>query len=510
MASDSADHDDDGTLTRRRTLQGMGAVLGSVTLGCGDDGSPAAGSGSGSDSGSGGGTADSTVDGTQGGTEGDTDLPPIEACGDAGGLAPEELLAEIDTIVVVMMENRSFDHFFGSATFLEDYAVNGLDGSESNLRLDGRPVSVFPLENLNPEDPPHGWVSSHLQWNNGANDGFVTEHELNFADSAHEVMGYHVRAQLPILYTLADNYVLCDNWYASVMGPTWPNRFYLNAATSAGTMTNEPVPGLTTIWDLLQAEGISANDYYSDLAWLWGGLSDTQQSFVLPLDEFFDAAEQGNLPAFSVVEPNYGLLPGSEGGNDDHPIHSIELGQVFLGSVYAALAQSAHWERCLLIITYDEHGGFYDHVSPPGNATDDVPDFQQLGFRVPSVVIGPHVRRGCVDGTQLDHVSPIATVTRRFGLPLLNERVGQTADVSSAIDPAFLGDPQPPAPIPVMSISVDEVMSKRGTGQDELAQMLARGDIQLPPDRRHDGAGRQVALRLLDRAQKLGVVKLRP
>ena len=113
-----------------------------------------------------------------------------------------------------------------------------------------------------------------------------------------------------------------------------------------------------------------------------------------------------------------------------------------MGSVYQALAQSPQWERCLLIITYDEHGGFYDHVSPP--TTEDVlPEFQQLGFRVPSLVIGPHVRRGCVDGTQFDHVTPIATATRRFGLPVMNDRVGATNDVSSAIDPERLGDPRP-------------------------------------------------------------------
>ncbi len=507
----ASDHDDPRDLTRRRTLQGMGAVLGTATLGCTDDTSP--GGAGASSSGTATGASDDTgiADTTMGGTADtdDPDLPPIQACGGSEGLAPQELLAEVDTIVVVMMENRSFDHYFGSATFDEGYAVAGLDGTETNPRLDGRPVTVFAMDNLTPEDPPHGWASSHAQWNAGANDGFVTEHEPGNPAVAHEVMGYHVRAQLPVLYALADNYVLCDNWYASVMGPTWPNRFYLNAATSDGTMTNDAVPGLTTIWDVLQAEGVSGVDYYSDLPWLWGGLSDTQLPYVSTIDAFFDAAQAGTLPAFSIVEPNYGVLPGAEGGNDDHPEHDITLGQIFLGSVYEALAQSPQWERCLLIITYDEHGGFFDHVPPP-LATDELPDFQQLGFRVPSLVIGPHVRRGCVDGTQLDHVSPIATVTRRFDLPALNERVTQTNDVSSAIDPAFLGDPQPPAPIPVLSVSVEQVLQKRGTGQEELAALVARGELPLPAAHRHAGAGRQIALRMLDRAQRLGVVKLRP
>jgi len=424
-------------------------------------------------------------------------------------MAPEELLAEVDAIVVVMMENRSFDHFFGSATFLEDYAITGLAGSESNPRLDGTPVEVFNLKNLNPADPPHGWNASHEQWNMGANDGFVREHEAVEPASYREVMGYHVRAQLPIIYALADNYVLCDQWHASVMGPTWPNRFYLNCATSGGEMTNTSVPGLTTIWDVLESEGVSATDYYSDLPWLWGGLADVELPYVDTLDAFFDAASRGTLPSFSIVEPNYAVIPGAEGGNDDHPTHDITLGQVFLASVYQALAQSPQWDRCLLIITYDEHGGFYDHVSPP-TATDERPEFQQLGFRVPSLVIGPHVRRGCVDGTLLDHVSLIATATRRFGLPSLNDRVDETNDVSSAIDPAFLGNPQPPAPIPMLNVSVSEVLAKHGTGQEELAELVARGEIPLPAELRHPGASRRIALRMLDRAQKLGVARLLP
>lgn len=517
----SRDDDERKEISRRRTLQGMGAVLGTAALGCGDDsGSPSAGTGTsgsstavGSDTELPGGTA---ADGTASSTglddtgSGDsTGTPPIEACAAPGDLSPEELLAEVDTVVIVMMENRSFDHYFGSATFLEDYVVDGLSGRETNPRLDGSAVQVYAMDNLTPADPPHGWNSCHEQWNNGANDGFVRQHESIFPQFHEEVMGYHVRAQLPIIYALADNYVLCDQWYSSVLGPTWPNRFYLNCATSGGMMGNEGVPGLPTIWEVLESEGVSATNYYSDLAWVWGGLADTSMPYVDPIEEFFDAAEKGTLPSFSIVEPNYGLIPGSVGGNDDHPSHDITLGQIFLGSVYQALAQSPQWERCLLIITYDEHGGFYDHVPPP-TATDERREFRQLGFRVPSLVIGPHVRRGCVDSTVLDHVSPIATATRRFGLPSLNDRVDDTNDVSSAIDPAFLGNPQPPAPIPVLTVSVEEVLRKQGTGQEELRDLVVRGEIPLPADRRHEGASRQIALRMLERAQKLGVARLVP
>ncbi len=497
----------------------MGAVLGATAVGCGDDAAGNTGDGGSSTGGSTGeagstgigssGIADSTGD-ASGESSGEASTgEPVEECLGNGGLSPEELLAAVDTIVVVMMENRSFDHYFGSATFLEGLVAEGLTGDETNPRIDGTPVPVFAMDNLQPADPPHGWQSCHFQWNMGENNGFVIEHENEHPASYDEVMGYYVRSQLPVIYSLADNYVLCDRWFASVMGPTWPNRFYLHAATSGGNMGNSPNGSLTTIWDQLADAGISHANYYSDLAWAWGGFSSLTPGYTDSIDEFFDAAEAGTLPAFSIIDPNFGVVPGGQGGNDDHPTHDVTLGQVFLGSVYQALASSPQWNRCLLIITYDEHGGFYDHVSPP-STVDERPEFQQLGFRVPSLVIGPFVRQGCVDSTQLEHVSVIATATRRWGLPPLNERVTATNDVSSAFNPAYLDNPRPPAPLPMMSVSVSEVLSKRGTGQEELLAMVADGRIQLPPDRRHPEASREIALRMLERASRLGVVKLRP
>lgn len=464
------------------------------------------------------GVVDSTGAGTVGGsssgvvdesTSSDSTGDPVDECMGNGGLSPEELLADIDTIVVVMMENRSFDHYFGSSTFREGATVDGLTGRETNPRLDGTPVPVYHLLNLQPPDPPHEWDDCHLQWNIGENDGFVRVHELVHPATYDEVMGYHVRDQLPVLYALADNYVSYDQWYCSVMGPTWPNRYYLHAATANGQQGNLPEPGITTIWDVLADAGISHANYYSDVAWIWGALLNPLLGFTNSIDEFFDAAEAGTLPQYVLLDPNFGLLPGGEGGNDDHPIHDITLGQIFLGSVYQALANSPQWERCLLIITYDEHGGFYDHVSP-GTVADEVPEFEQLGFRVPSLVIGPHVRRGCTDSTVVDHVSVLSTAARKFELDPLNDRMAAAPDLSGAINPEYVGNPQPPAAIPLLSVSVSEVLSKRGTGQDELAAMIASGEIPLPADRRHAGAGREVALRMLERASRLGVVKLRP
>ncbi|MCH9688513.1 MAG: phosphoesterase [Deltaproteobacteria bacterium] len=504
----------------------MGAVIGAATVGCGDDqsgdgnadGSSGAATGATGDppeSTDSSGGADTTGAGSGEGTTEETSADsttgePVDECGpDTKGLAPEELLAQIDTVVVVMMENRSTDHYFGSATFREGWTIEGLTGRETNLRADGTPVPVFQMNNLTPADPPHQWVDCHLQWNMGENSGFVIVHEQVHPQSFDEVMGYHIRSQIPVLYALADNYTLYDHWFGSAMAGTWPNRFHLHAATSDGQQENLPEPGLTTIWDVLDDAGISNANYYSDVAWVWGAFLNPLASYTDSIDEFFDAAETGTLPTFSIIDPNFGLLPGGEGGNDDHPVHDITLGQIFLASVYQALANSSHWNNCLLIITYDEHGGFYDHVSPP-TTFDPLEQFQQLGHRVPSLVVGPHVRRGCIDSTVVDHVSVLSTITRRFGLPPLNERVVQTADLSGAINPDLLGDPQPPIQLPVLSVSVSEVLSKRGTGQDELATMIAAGEVPLPADRRHANASHEVALRMLDRAAKLGVAKLMP
>src|SRR5262249_3911563 len=152
----------------------------------------------------------------------------------------------IDTFVVLCMENRSFDHYFGSLALVEGRAdVDGLTGAETNRAPDGATVAVHPLETYTPADPPHDWDSAHTQWDRGANDGFVIAHAG--ADQA-DVMGYHVRAQLPVSYALADQAALCHRWHCALLGPTWPNRFYLHAATSKGQKTNAPVTGLRTIW----------------------------------------------------------------------------------------------------------------------------------------------------------------------------------------------------------------------------------------------------------------------
>jgi phospholipase C len=290
------------------------------------------------------------------------------------------------------------------------------------------------------------------------------------------------------------------------MGPTQPNRFHMHLGTSGGWQTN-PEPGkgptgLPNVFDGMVAAGHTARYYFSNLPLVlaYGG----PVNLVTPISQFFTDAENGTLPNLCIVDPMFTALDTI--GNDDHPPADVRVGQAFIASIYQALAQSPQWDRCLLLVTYDEHGGFYDHVSPPTTFDDEYPEFQQLGFRVPSVLIGPHVRRGCALGTQLDHVSVASTLVRRFGMAPLRKRVTMTNDVSSAIDPRYIDDPQPPIELPPVRVPMPKTFTRVGSGaqhQIELVRAVERAGFRFDPSG-HDALMRW----LLERGQALGAVEI--
>lgn len=486
------------TITRRTILTGIGAGIGATAIGCGTDGAGADDDPLAPDA-----TTAEPPDAPR------PDGPPpdaaVTACTATSAMSPAELLAGIETIVVLCMENRSFDHYLGALRLVEGRDdIDGLTGAETNPAPGGGTVGVHLLEDFTPDDPPHGWDAVHRQWNNGANDGFVTEHE---GASQADVMGYHVREQLPVLYALADAGAICQRWFCSVLGPTWPNRFYLHAASSRGTKSNFPVLGLDTIWDQLDDAGIDGVNYYHDVAWALGGLAKT--SGLRSIEGFFEDAAAGTLPPVAIIDPQF----FGGGANDDHPDHDIRLGQALIASVVAALGASPQWDRCLFVLTYDEHGGFYDHVPPPPVPAEAEPEeeFRQLGFRVPSLVIGPTVRRGCAIDTVFEHASVAATIAARFGLPPLNARAAAAADLSPCIDPRLLGDPQPPPEVPPVEISrraLEVRLAQAGArrSHDELARELAARPAPRGLDRRADGDA--IARRVLAWGERLGAVKL--
>jgi phospholipase C len=455
------------SISRRKVLIGMGSLV--TFAGCGtavdasSEPSPAdAGGPPKPDAG-----AFDASKGTEAGADAGTDAP-----------TPTGSFGNIDTVVVLMMENRSFDHYLGQlkrdASSPLAATVEGLTGTESNLAPDGSSVPVFNLTDFTVVDPPHGWDAAHGQFNGGLNDGFVKRHA---GPNQNEVMGYHDRVQIPFMYWLADNYTVCDHWFSSVMGPTWPNRYYLHATTAGGKKDNRPIlPNVPrTVWDELKDKGKTFANYYAGaVTWYAGGFPTKllQLNPAKRMDTFFQNASAGTLPNFSIIDPDFQ-------SNDDHPDHDIQRGQAFIASVYKALAASPQWNRMLFVIIYDEHGGFYDHVPPPTTVDPD-PEFKQLGFRIPAIVIGPTVRRGAVVKTQFEHSSVAATLRSIFGIDSLGPRMAATSDLGSCIDPALIAAPKAPAlnPPPVVMSRIQALTHRIGTdGQPELAAMMRSGQI---------------------------------
>jgi phospholipase C len=293
------------------------------------------------------------------------------------------------------------------------------------------------------------------------------------------------------------------------MGPTWPIRFFLHAASSGGRKTNRPKPFLRSIWDVLDDGDKRGINYFSDLPWAAGAMA--RLSGFARLKSFFQHAEEGSLPDFSIIDPGFFMStsdhPREFGGDSDHPEMgpNVALGQLFIATLYQALANSPSWNETMLVITYDESGGFFDHVPPPTTVDDD-PEFTQLGFRVPGLIIGPHVRRGCVNNNVFDHTSVIATATNKFGLETINQRVAAASDLSSAINPEFLGAPQPPIQLPQVAVPTDLIEKFTSVNtQPELGIAADYGDIPAHLDLRPEMLGN--LRELVGKAHDFGLVK---
>jgi phospholipase C len=365
---------------------------------------------------------------------------------------------EIKNIVLLMMENRSYDHWLGARSLLEGKPGDGLLATMSNRDLDGNDIAVSPASgSLCVPDPPHGWEQSHEQWASGVNAGFLTEHQRR-APGDLAPMQYMTRQHLPVTWALADAYATCDRWFASVMGPTWPNRMYWLAGTSMGMQGNELPPEdftAPTIFHRLDEKAVPWKLYYGDLPFLFllgHGFDVDPVGRVLPIDDFYSDAAAGTLPPVTYLDPPFGYA-------DDHPPHHPILGQQFLASVYTALANSPQWKDTLLVVTYDEHGGFFDHVPPPTVADDRAAmGFDQLGFRVPSLVIGPYVKQGFVSSVQRDHTSVLKHLETGFGLAPLTARSSAANDLSELIDTDRLTAGEAAAPITLAPVDVEEAM----------------------------------------------------
>ena len=411
--------------------------------------------------------------------------PLLPGCSDPVGEQPEvrrfddDLVRDrIDTVVVLMMENRSFDHYLGALSLLEGREdIDGLRAGMSNDMPDGSPVEVHPADGTCVEDPPHGWNSCHRQFADGACSGFVTEHAGRHGlDVAHRVMGYFDRETLSTFYALADEGVVFDRWFSSLMTSTWPNRYYSIAAQNGGVHGND-LPEKSdwpSIFDRVEAAGRSWTNYFGNIPFsiLMPEFGLGHPGF-LPMEEFFEDAARGTLPNLVWLDPIYGR-------NDDHPPTHPVAGQVLVSSIYQALANSPQWDRCLFLITYDEHGGFFDHVPPP-EAPDAHADegFGQLGFRVPSLAVGPWVRRGESYSEVCDHTSALAFIERLWGLDSMSERDAWANDLFDILDADRMvaDEPRAPVTLPVIEASDEELYAEECRYQFSLREEDGQSDV---------------------------------
>lgn len=340
---------------------------------------------------------------------------------------PKPSRSGLDHVVLVVMENRSFDHLLGW--------LPGADGKQAGLAYtDAAGVShqTFPLapdfQGCSYRDPDHSYDGGRIEWANGACDGWLRANDLYS-------IGYYRRQDLPFLGQAAPAFTACDRFFASILGPTFPNRIYsLSGVTDRLSNLTQRIE-LPTIFDRLAAKRISTGYYYGNFSFML--LYQTHPEIQHKHATFFKQCRTGKLPAFSYIDPNWtfhdeGPSSGSE-GNDDHPHADIRAGESFLSQIYDAVTKSPAWPRTLLIVTFDEWGGFFDHVPPPA-AADVKPEYAQRGFRVPCLLISPYARRGHVAHGVYDHTSILRLLEWRFGLEPLSQRDAGARNLAEALD----------------------------------------------------------------------------
>ena len=381
--------------------------------------------------------------------------------------AGTDTLPKIEHILVLMMENHSYDNYLGMLGRAPGQRPRG-DGfrigangqpTATNRYADGSIQHAFhmPTTCQLPSKPSQEWQDSHIQYDNGRNDGFVV------SSSGPVAMGYWTQVDLPWAYSLAGTFPLADRWFCSLLGQTYPNRRYLLAATSVG-MTDDVVPEVAltpapngTIYDRLDAYGISWRNYYSNLpptSFLFPVEAAANEPKIVPISQFFADAQSGSLPGFAIIDPDFSHT------SEENP-QDIVRGEVFASQVVDAVMNSPAWGRTLLVWTFDEHGGYYDHVPPPvAIAPDAIPPlvqpgqstydgFARYGFRVPAVVVSPWAKRNHVTSTVHDHTSILAMVERKWNLPAMTLRDANAAGLYDFLDlrrPQFAEPPTLAAP----------------------------------------------------------------
>lgn len=453
----------------------------------------------------------------------------------------------VQHVFVLMLENRAFDHMLGfcgingrDAQTGASTQVNGLTGSESNV-LNG---STYPVakgaDTVMPVDPGHEFTNvleqlcgTGVSYPSGGaypaitKGGFVASYVASGGIGApQEVMKCFVPDQLPILVALAQEFAICDNWHASMPGPTWPNRMFVHAASSRGldhSPTSQEIVEWETIggfqfkagsiFDALKSKGIAHRIYAGDDFPMVAALKGISLFDIRHYSDFVSDLAQSSYPyVYVFIEPSYNVLNEYRDSTSQHPLTDITLGEALIKETYEAIRGSGLWDKSVLIITWDEHGGFYDHVTPPGAVApgDSSPSdkynqygftFEQRGPRVPAIVISPLIPKNTIDHRLYDHASIPALIEAVFGLSPLTARDAQANSPHQLLSLNEARE-DTPATLPcsaaaparnVMAMAVSDLNSSSASRPDEtvnqgtlpvIIHSALRQDLEMSPDQR--------------------------
>ena len=328
--------------------------------------------------------------------------------------------APINHMVVLMQENRSFDNYLGhlnayqvakhGSSTVEPEPTTGIHGITDATEKPFHQTHMCEVADLD-----HSWTGTHNEWNGGAMDGFAIQNATTADPTGSRTMGYYTEQELPYYYGLYDTFAMSDTYFASALTQTFPNRFYLLAGTSFGHIGNDfPIPPANnnpttnpamndfqqkTIFDKLDGAGVSWKVYYAQIAFAleFGTPRNEAVGHIFPITQYYADAAAGLLPAVSFIDPIF--LGPVNVENDEHPPTNVQLGQKFVHDLLGALMTSPNWSDSAAFLTYDEHGGFYDHVAPPKAVLPDAigpmgrpvsEAFDHLGVRTPFAVISPY------------------------------------------------------------------------------------------------------------------------
>jgi phospholipase C len=344
----------------------------------------------------------------------------------AATVLPAPDASGIDHIIVVMMENRSFDHYLGW--------VDGADGRQAGLSFldrEGKSHETHRLTDFqgcsNP-DPDHSFEGGRVQLNDGACDGW-----LRSGESDEFSIGYYTDADLAFYGNAVPYWTTFDRYFSATMAETYPNRFYQHSAQTDRVHNSTDIALMPTIWDRLADAGVTNKYYFCDVPFvaLYGAK-------YLPIShayqEFLADAKAGTLPSVSFIDPKF-QDEGTGSSADDHPHADIRAGQFFINQIYEAVTASPAWGRTLLVVNYDEWGGFYDHVVPE-TAPDARPDLGTglRGFRTPCLMVSPRARRHHVAHDTYDHASVLKMIEWRWDLPALTARDAAARNLAEVLD----------------------------------------------------------------------------